>query len=123
MSENAASRWAGLRARGLEGGEMEAEGMRGRVRNVVAMREGGVRAMGGGALGVRGAARSGRGSHLSHGRPGREVEDGRLADDDTDKRGEEGMAGVADEKVLDDAYRRLGHALLLHLPRIPRTGG
>ena len=79
--------------------------------------------MGGGALGVRGAARSGWGSHLSHGRPGREVEDGRLADDDTDKRGEEGMAGVADEKVLDDAYRRLGHALLLHLPRIPRTGG
>ena len=65
---------------------MEAEGMRGTVRNVVAMREGGVRAMGGGALGVRGAARSGRGSHLSHGRPGREVEDGRLADDDTDKR-------------------------------------
>ena len=123
MSENAASRWAGLRARGLEGGEMEAEGMRGRVRNVVAMREGGVRAVGGGALGVRGAARSGRGSHLSHGRLGREVEDGRLADDDTDKRGEEGMAGVADEKVLDDAHRRLGHALLLHLPRIPRTGG
>jgi hypothetical protein len=39
---------------------------------------------------------------LSHGRPGREVEDGRLADDDTDKRGEEGMAGVADEEVLDD---------------------
>ena len=84
--ENAASRWAGLRARGLKGGEMEAEGMRGRVRNVVAMREGGVRAVGWGALGVRGAARSGRGSHLSHGRPGREVEDGRLADDDTDKR-------------------------------------
>ena len=48
--ENAASRWTGLRARGLEGGEMEAEGMRGRVRNVVAMREGGVRAVGGGAL-------------------------------------------------------------------------
>jgi hypothetical protein len=45
MSENAASRWAGLRARGLEGGEMEAEGMRGRVRNVVAMREGGGRGM------------------------------------------------------------------------------
>ena len=65
---------------------MEAEGMRGRVRNVVAMREGGVRAVGWGARGVRGAARSGRGSHLSHGRPGREVEDGRLADDDTDKR-------------------------------------
>ena len=98
MSENAASRWAGLRARGLEGEESEAEGMRGRVRSVVAMREGGERAMGGGALGVRGAARSGRGSHLSHGRPGREVEDRRLANDDTGKRGKEGMAGVADEE-------------------------
>ena len=51
---------------------------------------------------MRGAARSGRGSHLSHGRPGREVEDGRLADDDTDKRREEGMVGVPDEEVLDD---------------------
>ena len=38
--ENAASRWTGLCARGLEGGGMEAEGMRGTVRNVVAMREG-----------------------------------------------------------------------------------
>ena len=26
-------------------------------------------------------------------------------------------------EVLDDAHRRLGHALLLRLPRIPRTGG
>ena len=54
--ENAASRWAGLRARGLEGGEMEAEGMRGRVRNVVAMREGGGRGMQGCANGMHGAA-------------------------------------------------------------------
>ena len=56
MSENAASRWAGLRARGLEGGEMEAEGMRGRMRNMVAMREGGGRGMQGCANGMHGAA-------------------------------------------------------------------
>ena len=56
MSENAASRWAGLRARGLEGGEMEAEGMRGRMRNLVAMSEGGGRGMQGCANGMHGAA-------------------------------------------------------------------
>ena len=56
MSENAAARWAGLRARGLEGGEMEAEGMRGRMRNIVAMREGGGRGMHGCANGMHGAA-------------------------------------------------------------------
>ena len=28
------------------------------------------------------------------------------------------MAGAADEEVLDDAHRRLGHALLLRLPRL-----
>ena len=58
---------------------------------------------------MRGAARSGRGSHLSHGRPGHEVEDGRLADDDTNKReGRRIWSGVADEEVLNDNTDKRG---------------
>jgi len=58
--------WRGVRTRprvgqgcvhaGWMGGEMEAEGMRGRMRNMVAMREGGGRGMQGCANGMHGAA-------------------------------------------------------------------